>query len=77
MSSKAILATLHYKIKEDIEQEVWREYMARCARICTENTACLGNGRYISVEYDDIINKKTQTNQKQGVATEKIRAKLR
>ena len=77
MSSKAILATLPYKIKADIDQEVWREYMARCARICTENTACLGNARYIYVEYDDIINKKTQTNQKQGEATEKIRDKLR
>ena len=77
MSSKAILATLPYKINADIEQEVWREYMARCARICTENTACLGNVRYISVEYDDIIHKNPQINQKQGEATEKIRTKLR
>ena len=77
MGIKAILATLPCKIKADVEQEVWREYMARCARLCTENTAGLSQGSYISVEYGDIIRNKPQIKQKQGEATEKIRAKLR
>lgn len=77
MGMKALLVTLPYKIKADVEQEVWREYMARCARLTTENTAGLAQGKYISVEYDDMIHKKPQTEQKQGEATEKIRAKLR
>ena len=74
---RAIIATLPYKIKADTEQEIWRDYIAKCARLCTENTAGLSQGQYFSVEYEDIIHKKPQMNQKQGEATEKIRAKLR
>ena len=77
MGVKAILATLPYKIKTDMEQEIWRDYMAKCARLCTENTAGLSQGQYLTVEYEDIIHKKPQIKQKQGEATEKIRAKLR
>jgi hypothetical protein len=51
--------------------------MAKCARLCTENTAGLSRGQYLSVDYDNIIHKKPQITQKQGEATEKIRAKLR
>lgn len=51
--------------------------MAKCARLCTENTASLSQGQYLTVEYEDIIHKKPQITQKQGEATEKIRAKLR
>jgi hypothetical protein len=51
--------------------------MAKCARLCTENTAGLSQGQYLTVEYEDIIHKKPQITQKQGEATEKIRAKLR
>lgn len=60
-----------------MEQEIWREYMAKCARLCTENTAGLTKVSYISVEYDDIIHKKPQIRQEKGEATNKIRAKLR
>ena len=77
MGTKAILATLPCKIKADTEQEIWRDYMAKCARLCTENTAGLSQGQYLTVEYEDIIHKKPQIKQKQGEATEKIRAKLR
>ena len=49
-----------YKIKADIENEMWRKYTARCLRLATENTAGMVNGKYITVEYEDIINPKPE-----------------
>ena len=49
-----------YKIKADLENEVWRKYTARCLRLITENTAGMVNGKFISVEYEDIINPKPE-----------------
>jgi hypothetical protein len=51
---------LPYKIKADLENEVWLKYMARCLRLMTENTAGMVNGKLISVEYEDIINPKPE-----------------
>lgn len=60
MGARAILSSLPYKIKADLENEVWRKYMARCLRLMTENTAGMVNGKLISVEYEDIINPKPE-----------------
>ena len=49
-----------YKIKADLENEVWHKYTARCLRLVTENTAGMVNGKLISVEYEDIINPKPE-----------------
>ena len=49
-----------YKIKADHENEVWRKYTARCMRMIGENTAGMVNGKFISVEYEDIINPKPE-----------------
>lgn len=49
-----------YKIKADLENEVWRKYTARCLRLVTENTAGMVSGKLISVEYEDIINPKPE-----------------
>ena len=49
-----------YKIKADHENEVWRKYMARNIRMICENTAGMVNGKFISVEYEDIINPKPE-----------------
>jgi hypothetical protein len=51
---------LPYKIKADLENEVWRKYTARCLRLMTENTAGMVNGKFMSVEYEDIINPKPE-----------------
>ena len=77
MSAKAILSSLPYKIKLDLENETYHKYMARCARILTENTAAMVQGSYINVEYDDIINPKPQTKYEQGEIANKIKSKLR
>ena len=62
MSAKAVNATIGYKIKQDFEMELHREYMAKCARICTENTAKLSGGSYIGLEYSEIIHQKSKDN---------------
>lgn len=49
-----------YKIKADLENELWRNYMARNVRMICENTAGLVQGKFISVEYEDIINQKPE-----------------
>lgn len=60
MSARAIISTLGVKIKSDIEAEIWRLYMARATRLLTENTASLGSGKYMQMEYDEIINPKPE-----------------
>ena len=49
-----------YKIKADAENELWRNYMARNVRMICENTAGLVRGKFMSVEYEDIINPKPE-----------------
>lgn len=58
MRARAIISTLPYKIKQDSETELYRLYMARCARITTENTAKFVKGGYIKADFDDIIHPK-------------------
>ena len=62
MSAKAVNATIGYKIKQDFEEELHREYMAKCARICTENTAKLSGGSYIGIEYSEMLHPKPKDN---------------
>lgn len=62
MSARAVNATIGYKIKQDFEEELHREYMAKCARICTENTAKLSGGSYIGIEYSEMLHPKPKDN---------------
>ena len=71
------MSTLPYKIKADLENELYRKYMARCVRILTENTAAMVQGQYIKAEYEDLINPKPQVNYEKGEIANKIKAKLR
>lgn len=77
MNGKAIISTLPYKIKADVERELYQQYTARCLRIITENTAVLSQGQYITVELDEILNPKPETEHVEGETSEKIKAKLR
>ena len=77
MNGKAIISTLPYKIKADIERELYHQYTARCLRIITENTAVLSQGQYITVELDEILNPKSETEHVEGETSAKIKAKLR
>lgn len=62
ISARAVNATIGYKIKQDFEMELHREYMAKCARICTENTAKISGGSYIGLEYSKILHQKPKDN---------------
>ena len=62
ISAKVVNATIGYKIKQDFEMELHREYMAKCARICTENTAKLSDGSYIGIEYSEMLHPKPKDN---------------
>ena len=62
MSARAVNATIGYKIKQDFETELHREYIAKCARICTENTAKLSGGSYIGIEYSEMLHPKSKDN---------------
>lgn len=50
--------SLPYKIKADAENEIWQKYVARSIRLITENTAGMVNGKFITAEYEDIIDPK-------------------
>lgn len=56
------MSTIYYQIKKDIELESYRNYMAGCARILTENTAKFAGGNYMTMEYDDVIHPKPKDN---------------
>lgn len=60
MSVRAILTTLPYKIKQEKECEFWKSYVAKGVKIISENTAvlCGKQGKYLSVDFDEIINPK-------------------
>ena len=77
MGIRAILRTLPYKVKQDVEVEIYRNYMARCARILTENTAMMVRGEYINAEYEDIVHPRPKVEYKKGEIASKIKAKLR
>ena len=71
-----MLRTLPYKLKQGIENDVYREYVASCLRIITENTAGMVNGTYMTIGFNDLINPKPVEEYEQGEITERIRNKL-
>lgn len=84
IGARAVISTIGYKIKQDIETDAYRNYIARCLRILTENTSapagyCSGGkiGSYLQFDFDDIINPKPQKEHKKGEIADKIKSKLR
>lgn len=65
-----------YKIKADHENEVWRKYTARCMRMIGENTAGMVNGKFMSIEYEDIINPKPEEKRSADEIIESIKDKI-
>ena len=58
LSAKAIISTLPEKIKQEHENEVYKVYIAECARITAENTAKSVGGNYMSAKFVDILHPK-------------------
>ena len=65
-----------YKIKADVETELWRKYTARCMRMIGENTAGMVNGKFMSIEYEDIINPKPEEKRSSDEIIESIKDKI-
>lgn len=76
MSVRAILATLEYKIKEDMESDAYRRYTARALQILTENTANALGGKTMSISYDDLIDPKPRDSRSAEEIIEGIRTKI-
>lgn len=73
LNIKAILSVLSEKIKEDAEADIFRNYMASCARIITENTAAVCNGSFITAQYQDIIhNRLTDSRTAEDIISEVV-----
>ena len=44
------------KIRQDYEADIWRKYVAQCVQLIAENTANMsGNGKMLSVSFEDLI----------------------
>ena len=48
--------------KQEQEEKAYRNYIAECLRVITENTAKSGGGSYMQIKYYDIINPKPVDN---------------
>lgn len=83
MGIRAIVTTLAYKVQQDVEQDVYKNYVAQCLRILTENSAVVatyysGEGApYMSCDYTDIVNTEPVKQYNEGEVAEKIKSKLR
>ncbi len=62
LTAKAVLATIHERIKENSEKEISLLYIAECARMTSENTAKVGIGPYMTAKLSDILHPKPVDN---------------
>ena len=49
------MLTLEGKIKRDYEADIWRKYVAHGVQLIAENTANMGNGKMLSVSFEELI----------------------
>ena len=76
MSVRAILATMEYKIKADMEMRAYRKYTASALQILVENTCNAFGGKIMSMSYDDLINPKPVDNRSAEEIISDIKKKL-
>ena len=60
MRMRAILAVLPVQIKQDAEEALYRDYVARGIRMITESAAKMNGGSYITEEYADMLHPKRE-----------------
>lgn len=60
LNARAIIATLPQALKRDAEEELYKNYMAKCLRLVTENTAksSMQEAAYMPTDFEDIIHPK-------------------
>lgn len=55
MSIKAIIQFLPYKIKEQAEETLYKNYITTCLQMLTKSAANFGGGSYMVKSYTDIL----------------------
>ena len=76
MSVRAILASLEYKIKEDMENWAYRTYTARALQILSEDMANAFGGKTMAISYEEFINPKPVDNRSAEQIIEDIKKKM-
>lgn len=76
MSVRAILNTLEYKIKADMENCAYRVYAARALKILTEDMANAFGGKSMAITYEEFINPKHVDNRSAEEIIEDIKKKM-
>ena len=76
MSVRAILASLEYKIKEDMENWAYRTYTARALQILSEDMANAFGGKSMAITYEEFINQKPVDNRSAEEIIEDIKKKM-
>ena len=76
MSVRAILASLEYKIKEDMENWAYRTYTARALQILSEDMANAFGGKSMAISYEEFINPKPADNRSAEEIIEDIKKKM-
>lgn len=76
MSVRAILTSLEYKIKSDVEAHAYRTYTARALKVLTENVANALGGKSMAITYEEFINPKPVDNRSAEEIIEDIKKKM-
>ena len=76
MNVRAILASLEYKIKADMENWAYRVYTARALQILTEDMSHAFGGKSMAISYEEFINPKPVDNRSAEEIIEDIKKKM-
>lgn len=76
MNARAILTSLEYKIKADMENWAYRVYTARALQILTEDMSHAFGGKSMAISYEDFINPKPFDNRSAEQIIEDIKGKM-
>lgn len=76
MSVRAILTSLEYKIKEEMEMHSYRRYTARALKVLTEDFANAFGGKSMAISYEEFINPKPADNRSAEEIIEDIKKKM-
>ena len=76
MSVRAILTSLEYKIKADMEMYAYRIYTARALQVITEDIANAFGGKSMAISYEEFINPKPVDNRSAEQIIEDIKEKM-
>lgn len=76
MSARAILASLEYKIKADMENWAYQVYTARALQILSEDMANAFGGKSMAISYEEMIRPQNVDNRSAEEIIEDIKKKM-